>query len=102
MADQLTTAEERALGKRLLRANEHAFGIATALLMGFGLLLATVMLVVRAGPNPGPHLSLLRVYLPGYSVTWAGACVGFIYAFVAGYVGGRAFAAIYNRLTASR
>ena len=48
----------------------------------------------------GQHLTLLRVYLPGYSVSWLGAFVGFIYAFVVGYGLGRFVGGLYNRLTA--
>jgi hypothetical protein len=46
----------------------------------------------------GQHLSMLRVFFPGYSVTWLGAFVGFIYAFVVGYGLGRIIGSVYNRL----
>ena len=72
--------------------------MAVGLFCGLGLLLATVTLVVKGGTNPGPHLALLAVYFPGYRVTWAGACIGFVYAFVAGYAVGRSVATIYNRV----
>jgi len=98
MADTFTPEEEQALRKTLLRANEQGWGIAIGLLLALGLFFATVVLVVKGGPNPGPHLGLLRIYFPGYSVTWIGACVGFVYAFVAGYAVGRTVATIYNRL----
>src|SRR5881392_676106 len=92
MAEPLTRQEERALRHALARANEQGWGIA------MGLLLATVVLVVKGGPHPGPHLSLLAVYFPGYRVTWSGACIGFVYAFVVGYGIGRTVATIYNRV----
>ena len=85
MTDRLTAQEEQALRRTILRANEQGWGIAIGLLFGLGLLLATVVLVLKGGPNPGPHLSLLRIYFPGYSVTWLGAGIGFVYAFVLGY-----------------
>lgn len=65
---------------------------------GIGLFLATIVLVIEDGPNRGAHLGLLRVYFPGYSVTWLGAFIGFVYAFVGGYAIGRTVATIYNRL----
>lgn len=98
MPDGLTPEEERLLLKVLARANEHGWGIAVGMLLGVGLFLATLILVLKGGPNPGPHLSLLAVYFPGYSITLAGSVIGFAYAFVSGYVVGRVVAFIYNRL----
>ncbi len=96
--DALTPEEEQLLLKVLARANEHGWGLAVATLFGVGLFVATLILVLKGGPNPGPHLSLLAVYFPGYSITWGGSVVGFAYAFVAGYAVGRSVAFIYNRL----
>ena len=102
MADQLTLEEERALRQTILRASEQGWGIAIGLLFGTGLFLATIILVLKGGPNPGPHLGLLRIYFPGYSVTWIGSIIGFVYAFVVGYAIGRTIATIYNRLIQNR
>jgi hypothetical protein len=82
----------------LLRLNAQAWGISAGLLLGGGLFLATILLIIRGGPNLGQHLSLLRVFFPGYSVTWPGAFIGFIYAFVVGYGLGRIIGSVYNRL----
>jgi hypothetical protein len=98
MANQLTIDEEQALRRTILRAGEQGWGIAIGLLLGVGLFLATVILVIKGGPNPGPHLGLVRIYFPGYSVTWLGSVIGFVYAFVVGYAIGRTVATIYNRL----
>ena len=98
MANQLTLEEEQALRKTILRASEQGWGIAIGFLLGVALFLATAVLVLKGGPNPGPHLGLLRIYFPGYSVTWIGAIIGFVYAFVVGYAIGRTIAIIYNRL----
>jgi len=101
MAEQLTPQEERALRYAVARASEQGWGIAIGLLFGLGLLLATAVLVAKGGPNPGPHLELLRIYFPGYRVTWGGAGIGFVYGFVVGYGMGRTIATIYNRLLPS-
>lgn len=90
--------EQQAVQKVLVRMNEQAWGIAVGLLLGVGLLLATIILIVRGGENVGPHLALLSVYFPGYSVSYAGSVVGFVYAFVVGYAIGRTIVVIYNRL----
>jgi len=98
MAERLTRPEERALLYALARASEQGWGLAMGLLLGLGLFLATVVLVVKGGPNPGSHLQLLANYFPGYQVTWVGAWIGFVYGFVLGYGMGRTIATIYNRL----
>ena len=98
MRDDYTTSERQALERTMLRANGQAWGVTTGLLLGLGLALATIVLVIKDGPDPGPHLGLLRVYFPGYSITWGGAALGFLYALGTGYIGGRVVAAIYNRL----
>jgi len=102
MADQLTLEEEQALRRTILRASEQGWGIAIGLLLALGLFVATIILVLKGGPNPGPHLGLLRIYFPGYSVTWIGSIIGFVYAFVVGYAIGRTIATIYNRLIQNR
>jgi hypothetical protein len=78
--------------------NATLTGVVIGLLLGAGLLLATVWLVVKGGPDPGPHLSLLAQYFPGYSVSYTGAFVGFLYAFAIGFASGFVLGAVYNRL----
>lgn len=99
MTDQLTAAEQQAIRKSVARIHEKGWGIAFGLLFAVALLAATNILVLRGGPVIGPHLSLLRWYLPGYSVTFGGSLIGAVYAFVVGYGVGRSIATIYNRLT---
>jgi hypothetical protein len=98
MAVRMTPKEEQALRKALVHMNVQAWGIAVGLLLGLGLFLATLVLVVRGGDRVGSHLSLLRVYFPGYSVSFAGSLIGFVYAFVLGYAIGRTIVVVYNRL----
>jgi hypothetical protein len=85
----------------LLRLNARAWGIAIGLLFGSALFLGTIVLVMRGGPNVGPHLGMLGVFLPGYTVTVAGAFIGFAYAFVIGYAIGRLIGLVYNALARS-
>jgi hypothetical protein len=81
-----------------LRLNARAWGIALGLLCGFGLLIATNILVLRGGPVVGPHLGLLGAYLPGYQVTFVGSLVGLGYGIVIGYCAGRLIGSVYNLL----
>jgi hypothetical protein len=94
----MTASSSSTVQASLMRLNARAWGISAGLLFGGGLFLATIFLVIRGGPNMGQHLSLLRVFFPGYSVTWIGAFIGFIYAFVVGYGLGRIIGSVYNRL----
>jgi hypothetical protein len=90
--------EDAALHDAMLRLNGRAWGIAMGLLFGLGLFVATNFLVLKGGPQVGPHLSLLGVYLPGYSVSFWGSVIGFVYLFVIGYGVGRLIGNVYNRL----
>lgn len=86
----------------IARLRASVMATAFGLLAGFGLFLATVLLVVRGGQEVqgevvvGPHLGLLSNYYPGYSVTWGGAFIGFFYAAATGAVAGWVVAWVYN------
>jgi hypothetical protein len=85
----------------LVTLNGRAWGISLGLLAGIGLFLATMILVLKGGPDTGRHLGLLGQYFPGYDVTFLGALIGFAYAFVAAYLLGRLICFVYN-LSAKR
>jgi hypothetical protein len=91
-------AEDRELHDVMQQLNGRAWGIAMGLLLGGGLFLATNILVIKGGPDVGPHLALLRVYFPGYRVSFLGSVIGFIYLFVLGYGIGRIIGTVYNRM----
>ena len=84
------------------RMNARLLGITSGLLAGGTLFLATIILVIKGGPNMGQHLSLLSHYFPGYSVSVLGSFVGFVYAFVVGYGIGAAIATIYSHAAAEQ
>lgn len=96
------TDTETELQTALLRLNARAWGIAFGLLLGGGLFIATLVLVLRGGENPGQHLGLLRIFFPGYTISVVGAIIGFIYAFVVGYAFGRLVGSAYNFLVRPR
>jgi hypothetical protein len=91
--------DQQQIESALVRINARAWGVAMGLLLGLGLFLATVILLIRGGPNVGQHLQLISVFFPGYSVSWLGSVVGFIYAVVVGYGIGRVIGVVYNRLS---
>ncbi len=93
-----STIQEDQITRAVVRLNATATGVILGILAGSALFFATIWLVIKGGPNPGPHLSLLSQYFPGYSVTWAGSFIGFAYAFIAGCLSGVLLGAVYNRL----
>ncbi len=90
--------EEELISKAVIRLNAKLLGIVLGLLMGAGLFIATVILVIRGGPDPGAHLGLLSQFFPGYTVTWVGSVVGFLYAFLVGFAIGAVLGAVYNKV----
>ena len=100
MGERLTVEEQRVLTKTVREVNEKAWAIALGLVLAVGLFVATNWLVLHSGSDIGPHLRLLRVYFPGYTVTFVGSLVGFVYAFVLGYLTGRTVVILYYRFTA--
>ncbi len=101
MSETQRTPAEDDVRNTLLKLNARAWGIALGLLFGGGLFLATILLVVRGGPEVGPHLNLLGVFLPGYRVSVGGAFIGFAYLFVIGYAIGRLIGSVYNAMARS-
>ncbi len=85
-------ATESKVHTTLVRANARAWGLATGLLFGTMLFLATIVLVVQGGENVGSHLGRLSQVFPGYEVSVSGSLLGFVYAFVVGYALGRLLA----------
>ncbi len=89
---------EREIEKAILRLNIRVLGIAFGFLSGGGLFLVTNWLVLKGGSHVGAHMILLRNYFPGYSVTFWGSLVGFVYAFLVGFGIGASIAYFYNFL----
>ena len=76
-----------------------ALTIAAGVLGAIVLVGATSILLLQSVPENypvGPHLGALAEYLPGYSVSWAGACVGAGYGFLFGAIAGFAAAVYWN------
>jgi len=101
MKEPRTREERHVLRQQMAHIHEQGWGIAIGLVLGLGLLVATNILVLKGGATVGPHLGLLALYLPGYSVTFGGSLIGFVYTFVIGYACGRSVATIYNYLADS-
>jgi hypothetical protein len=87
---------EQALLEEVIRVNRIVLGLTLGILFGFGLFLATNILVLKGGPHVGANLQLLNQFFPGYKVTFGGSFLGLMYGFGVGYVSGWIIATIYN------
>ena len=87
---------ERLLESALVRMNARILGVTLGLLGGTGLFLATLVLLLRGGPNVGKHLRLLGYYFPGYDVTWSGLAPALLYGAGAGFAIGYVLSRVYN------
>lgn len=95
------SASERELhliARSIARLRQGIVALVSGMVGGATLFLATLWLVIQDGPDVGRHLSLLRAYYPGYTVTWAGAFVGLVYGALTGAVIGWCVAWLYNTL----
>lgn len=95
-------AEWLLIDAAIARLRASVMAVVIGLMSGTGLFVATIWLVLQGGPNVGATLGLLRNFFPGYSVTWPGAVVGFVYASIFGAAIGWVVAFIYNRIVARR
>jgi hypothetical protein len=73
-----------------------ALGVASGVVAGMGLCLATLALVLKGGDVVGPHLGLLGQFLPGYEVSVAGSLVGLAWGAAGGFAVGWTFAVLRN------
>lgn len=92
----------RLLKTRVIRLNGVVTGLALGFVAGLVLFLATNFLILKhkEGEPLGPHLGLLGQVFIGYSVSFVGSIIGFLYAFVVGMLFGYFGAALYNWVAA--
>ena len=87
---------KEAFARAFAKLDRIALGLSIGTVAGMLLFLATLVIVLKGGPVVGPTLGLLNQYFPGYTVTFSGSIVGFIYAFVSGFTVGWGFAMLRN------
>ncbi len=92
---ELPTPEEQVLSA-FARYDPVALGAAVGAVAGFGLFLATAILLLRGGILVGNNLSLLANYFLGYDVTWVGALIGLGEAALGGFAFGWLLARTIN------
>ena len=80
--------------------HKRAFGIATGTVAALLVFLATAVYLLR-DPHPGLELGLLSQFFTGYSVSWSGAVIGSVQAWIAGFVMGWFLAFTRNLMLAA-
>jgi hypothetical protein len=98
----ISTEDAHIVERATLHLNGQAWGVAFGMLGGLALFVATIVLVIKGGPDVGQHLKLLSAFFPGYRVSWVGAFIGFIYVFVVCYALGRLIGVVYNYVATPR
>ncbi|MCG8589532.1 MAG: NAD(P)/FAD-dependent oxidoreductase [Proteobacteria bacterium] len=91
---------EELLREAFARLDPVALGGAVGIVLGFGLALATAVLLLRGGEGVGTNLSLLAWYLPGFRVTWGGALLALFEAGALGFLFGYGLARTINGVVA--
>lgn len=92
----VTGAARRLINLTITGLDRVALGVAVGAVASLGLTTATVILLLKSGDRVGHTMNVLGQFLPGYSVSWLGALLGLLDAFVYGYAFGWAFAVIRN------
>jgi hypothetical protein len=87
----------RQLLRAAIRLNTRLLALVFACAGGLFLFVVTFMSLYRGLPQPGQYLNLLGVFLPGYSVSHAGAWAGLFWGAVIGAVVAVVFYRIYAR-----
>jgi len=93
---------DREVMRAIARLKAGILGLVFGLIFGVGLFAMTAILLIENGPNTGYHLGLLGHYFIGYTVTWKGAFIGFLWAFAVGAIIGWSIGIIYNRIVTIR
>lgn len=81
------------------RMDVPALAIALGSVLAVGLFLMTAVLLLKGAPEGrhiGQNLAVLGNYFPGYTVSWGGALVGAVYAWIVGALVGFAWAVLWN------
>lgn len=102
MTEDRYDAEVKELRRAIARLRASIMAIVFGAAGGALVFLATAWLLLRGGQVVGPHLALLSQYFRGYSVSWPGACIGFLYGALCGALAGWLIAWLYNLIVSVR
>lgn len=89
---------ENLLKQTFAAIDKLALATAVGTVNGLLVFIGTLVIVLRGGAVIGPNLALLGQYFVGFTVSPAGACIGFVYAFAWGFLFGWGLAYLRNCL----
>lgn len=96
---ELPVLDDNTVDQPLLRAfaplHRSALGTACGVVVG-GLISSVTLALVLHGGYPNVKLYLLAQFFWGYSVSWAGVFIGFLWGWLVGFVLGYGFAVVRN------
>ena len=95
-------AEEREIVWAIARLQAGVLALVGATLGAVVMFVLTSWLLIKGGPQVGPHLRLLAQYFYGYTVSWPGAFLGSFYGAVIGGIVGWLIGALYNLVAGLR
>ena len=87
---------EKIVMTRVTQLNAVVSGLVTGMIFGLAIFVATNWLLLKGGETIGPHLALLGQFFLGYTVSFLGSIVGFLYGSVTGFIVGYTVAFLYN------
>jgi hypothetical protein len=77
-----------------MRIGKRALGLSVGLVWGSAVLLITWWLLIIE--SPGRTISKLSLVYYGYSFSWGGALIGFLWGLLDGFIAGVLIAWLYN------
>ena len=92
-------ADQAVLMAGFARMDVVALAVAIGTFFALAIFLLTAMLLLKGAPPGqavGPHLALLGVYFPGYTVSWGGSLIGALYGAAIGALLGFVWAVLWN------
>ena len=94
--ETLDEADDQLIEVAFAKIDPLALGVAIGVVSGFGIFMASAILLLKDGPKVGSMLSLLGNYLWGFEVTWTGALIGLFEGCLVGFVVGILAATLRN------
>ncbi len=98
--ETVASAEQALIIRAFSRLDQFALGVSVGSVSAIGILLATMILVLKGGPVVGPNMQLLSNYFQGYTVSIQGAFLAAGYCLFLGFIFGWLFAYLKNLFTA--
>jgi len=80
-----------------MELHKRVLGLAVGVVWGLSILLGTWWLLLRGAP--GEMFSKLGSFYIGYSFSWDGAIIGFIWAFAEGFLAGFLLTWLYEKFS---